>query len=636
MREMKYSGVEWIGDIPEEWEVKPIRNILIERNEKNRELSITTILSLSAREGVSLYNSETHTGNKPREDLSDYKIVRKGDIVVNSMNILSGSVGISEYEGVVSPVYYIYYPRTNNNIRYFHLLFQCFEFQRSLRGLGNGILIRETESGSLNTIRIRIPSKKLGLQEFPYPSEKEQQAIADILDRKCTQIDALISNEEQQIAKLKAYKQSVITETVTKGLNPDVPMKYSGVEWIGEIPEHWEVLQLSSLVTERKHKNTNMQETNLLSLSYGKIIRKDIKTKDGLLPDNFEGYNIVECGDIVLRLTDLQNDHKSLRTGLCKERGIITSAYVTLANRGKTVISTYLNYLLHTFDVYKGFYGMGAGVRQGLNFEGVKKILLSVPQINEQQQIADYLDQKCEQIDRLIAIKQQKIEKIQQYKKSVIYEYVTGKRESVDTNVVFFNPLTAKALLLCKIIDFLGDQLRGRIQALKCLFLIEDCVGINFNTQYFRFKHGPYTPDIVNIEKCCMENEWLTVSIVNNHYEYHIGNNHCYYSDKYDKIFGTNNSEIEKVLSFIKGMKTSEVERVATLFAVWNDMIIAGTNSPSDSEIIFEVRNNWTPNKANSPVSTWQNTLDKMRKAGITPKGYGLHTMKKENENEQL
>ena len=636
MREMKYSGVEWIGDIPEEWEVKPIRNILIERNEKNRELSITTILSLSAREGVSLYNSETHTGNKPREDLSDYKIVRKGDIVVNSMNILSGSVGISEYEGVVSPVYYIYYPRTNNNIRYFHLLFQCFEFQRSLRGLGNGILIRETESGSLNTIRIRIPSKKLGLQEFPYPSEKEQQAIADILDRKCTQIDALIANEEQQIAKLKAYKQSVITETVTKGLNPDVPMKDSGVEWIGEIPEHWEVLQLSSLVTERKHKNTNMQETNLLSLSYGKIIRKDIKTKDGLLPDNFEGYNIVECGDIVLRLTDLQNDHKSLRTGLCKERGIITSAYVTLANRGKTVISTYLNYLLHTFDVYKGFYGMGAGVRQGLNFEGVKKILLSVPQINEQQQIADYLDQKCEQIDRLIAIKQQKIEKIQQYKKSVIYEYVTGKRESVDTNVVFFNPLTAKALLLCKIIDFLGDQLRGRIQALKCLFLIEDCVGINFNTQYFRFKHGPYTPDIVNIEKCCMENEWLTVSIVNNHYEYHIGNNHCYYSDKYDKIFGTNNSEIEKVLSFIKGMKTSEVERVATLFAVWNDMIIAGTNSPSDSEIIFEVRNNWTPNKANSPVSTWQNTLDKMRKAGITPKGYGLHTMKKENENEQL
>lgn len=260
-------------------------------------------------------------------------------------------------------------------------------------------------------------------------SKEMQQAIADILDRKCTQIDALISNEEQQIAKLKAYKQSVITETVTKGLNPDVPMKYSGVEWIGEIPEHWEVLQLSSLVTERKHKNTNMQETNLLSLSYGKIIRKDIKTKDGLLPDNFEGYNIVECGDIVLRLTDLQNDHKSLRTGLCKERGIITSAYVTLANRGKTVISTYLNYLLHTFDVYKGFYGMGAGVRQGLNFEGVKKILLSIPPINEQQQIADYLDKKCEQIDRLIAIKQQKIEKLQQYKKSVIYEYVTGKRE---------------------------------------------------------------------------------------------------------------------------------------------------------------------------------------------------------------
>ena len=121
----------------------------------------------------------------------------------------------------------------------------------------------------------------------------------------------------------------------------------------------------------------------------------------------------------------------------------------------------------------------------------------------------------------------------------------------------------------------------------------------------------------------------------NEHYEYHVGNNHCY-CDEYDRLFGTNNSDIEKVLSFIKGMKTSEAERVATLFAVWNDMIIEGKTFPSDSEIIYEVRNNWTPNKAHSPESTWQNTLDKMKRAGIIPKGYGLHTMKKENENEQL
>lgn len=155
MREMKESGVTWVGKIPAAWEMKTIKQLMIERVEKNKELEVNTILSLSAKDGVTLYNSENHSGNKPREDLSDYKIVRENDIVVNSMNILSGSVGLSAYTGVVSPVYYIYYPRDDGNVEYFHYIFQCFEFQRSLRGLGNGILIKETESGGLNTIRMR-------------------------------------------------------------------------------------------------------------------------------------------------------------------------------------------------------------------------------------------------------------------------------------------------------------------------------------------------------------------------------------------------------------------------------------------------------------------------------------------------
>ena len=172
-----------------------------------------------------------------------------------------------------------------------------------------------------------------------------------------------------------------------------------------------------------------MKENNLLSLSYGNVVRKSINTSDGLLPANFEGYNIIELGDIVLRLTDLQNDHTSLRTGLCKEKGIITSAYVTLNVDNDIFSSEYLHYLLHSFDCCKGFYGMGSGVRQGLNYEGIKKIEVLMPEKNEQQQIADYLDNKCEQIDSLIAIKQQKIKKLRQYKKSLIFEYVTGKKE---------------------------------------------------------------------------------------------------------------------------------------------------------------------------------------------------------------
>ena len=202
-------------------------------------------------------------------------------------------------------------------------------------------------------------------------------------------------------------------------------MKESGISWVGKIPNTWGIVYLSSIVSERKHKNEGMKEDNLLSLSYGKIIRKNINTSDGLLPANFEGYNIIELGDIVLRLTDLQNDHTSLRTGLCKERGIITSAYITLNVDNNIFSSEFLHYLLHSFDCCKGLYGMGSGVRQGLNYEGIKKIEVLMPEKSEQQRIADHLDLKCTQIDTLISNAQQQIEKLKAYKLSIITETVT-------------------------------------------------------------------------------------------------------------------------------------------------------------------------------------------------------------------
>jgi len=199
----------------------------------------------------------------------------------------------------------------------------------------------------------------------------------------------------------------------------------SGVEWLGDIPETWDLVQLGSLFSEHKNKNTGMQSNNLLSLSYGNIIRKDINTSDGLLPESFEGYNVIDDGDIVLRLTDLQNDQRSLRVGLSHERGIVTSAYVTLRKRNPAMNSQFFYYLIHSYDVRKGFYGMGAGVRQGLNFAGVRKIMLTLPSVNEQVAIADFLGKKIEQVDALIANVQAQIEKLKGYKQSVITEVVT-------------------------------------------------------------------------------------------------------------------------------------------------------------------------------------------------------------------
>lgn len=204
----------------------------------------------------------------------------------------------------------------------------------------------------------------------------------------------------------------------------------SGVEWLGPTPESWSIVQLGSLFSEHKKKNIGMQSKNLLSLSYGRIIRKDINTSDGLLPESFEGYNIIDDRDIVLRLTDLQNDHRSLRVGLCHETGIVTSAYVTLRPRSLSLNSNYFYYLIHSYDVKKGFYGMGAGVRQGLNYAGVKKIMLTLPSEREQAIIAEFLTDKIKNIDTLIANVQKQISMLKEYRSSVIKESVTKGLDS--------------------------------------------------------------------------------------------------------------------------------------------------------------------------------------------------------------
>ena len=201
-------------------------------------------------------------------------------------------------------------------------------------------------------------------------------------------------------------------------------MKDSGIEWIGEIPKTWTITILSALFSERKCKNSGLAENNLLSLSYGNIVRKNIESNEGLLPASFETYNIIEPGNIVFRLTDLQNDKRSLRTGLCKERGIITSAYVTLQIRSDDS-PRYMHYLFHTYDLCKVFYGMGDGVRQGMNYEDLKRLRILRPDQDTQRRIADYLDHKCSQIDTIIARQQEVIEKLKAYKLSVITEAVT-------------------------------------------------------------------------------------------------------------------------------------------------------------------------------------------------------------------
>lgn len=202
-------------------------------------------------------------------------------------------------------------------------------------------------------------------------------------------------------------------------------MKESGIDWIGQIPEEWEVDFVNHIFEEHKQKNKGNKEKNLLSLSYGHIIRKSIDTSFGLLPESFDTYNIIQRGDIVLRLTDLQNDKRSLRVGLARENGIITSAYLTLRLKNICCSDSYMYYLLHTYDICKVFYNFGGGVRQGGTWSDIYKMELLIPPKNEQQKISDFLDKKTAQLDKVKALLEEQIQKLKDYRASLIYETVT-------------------------------------------------------------------------------------------------------------------------------------------------------------------------------------------------------------------
>lgn len=419
-RKMKDSGIEWIGEIPEDWSISKVKHCFTRKNSKAKQ-DAPVVLSL-ARSGVKVRDISNNEGQLA-ESYYDYNPVQVGDLLLNPMDLYSGAnCSYSNVEGVISPAYINLKKKENvSNPKFYDYYFKVQYWMMVLFSFGKGVSFDNRWTLGQET-----------LMNFPlaYPSLQEQQKIADFLDEKCKHIDAVLEKTRASIEEYKQLKQSVITQAVTKGIRPNRPMKDSGIEWIGQIPEDWKINTVFQMFTQVKNKNEGLIEQNLLSLSYGKLKRKSIDTVGGLLPENFDGYNIIEKDDIVLRLTDLQNDHKSLRVGLANERGIITSAYVTIRNRTSNV-PQYLYYYLHSFDIAKGFYGMGAGVRQGLNWDGLKWLKITIPSKDEQQEVIAYLDEKCSKIDKLITKKEQLIEELETFKKSLIYEYVTGKKEVI-------------------------------------------------------------------------------------------------------------------------------------------------------------------------------------------------------------
>lgn len=423
MRDMRESGVTWIGEIPTDWSLIRFKDKYTNIKEVAKERSVEFERLALTLNGVIKRPKDDSEGLQPKE-FDGYQILRENDFVfkmIDLQNISTSRVGLSPYTGLVSPAYIRFSPKEPNQYNqfvYYYLMSMYYNCVYNNLG-GNGV-------------RSALNGRDMGEFVIPYPSESEQREISAFLDKKCNQVNALIENVQAQIEKLKAYKQSVITEVVIKGLDPTVPMKDSGVEWISEIPEHWEITRIKNMFELRNERNNeaDLSKVNLISLytDLGVVQHSDITETTGNRAVTAEGYKFVHKDDIVVNIILCWMG----AIGMSKYDGVTSPAY-DIYRPLEGTNSEYYHYLFRTNRFNGECYRYGRGImmmRWRTYSTEFRAINIPCPPASEQKQIVEYLNEKCAQIDRLIAIKQSKIEKLEQYKKSLIYEYVTGKKEA--------------------------------------------------------------------------------------------------------------------------------------------------------------------------------------------------------------
>lgn len=420
---MKYSGVEWLGKIPHDWEVLKAKRIFKLKNEKNSELK--PLLSVSKGRGLLLREEMVNRPTHAQKNIEAFKLVGDGDFVIHLRSFQSG-FELSSIEGAVSPAYTVFNARKNDEVcnEYYKYIFYSKPFIDKIAS--TTLSLRDGKPISYDDFSITL---------LPVPNYIEQQKIAAFLDEKVSHIDKIVEDTKKSIENLKAYKRSLITETVTKGMDLNVKMKDSGIKEVGEIPEHWDIekLKFHSIIDPSHKENDSLPEK-------AQFVPMD-NVKDGYLrlsevgnTNNLVGkYTYFRDGDIVIAKVrpSFENGNIAIASNLENKIGFGTTEIFTLRVVSNKVITEFLFYYLRNSN----FLNVASSTMTGV--AGLKRISSSflmnykivIPVVEEQSRIVRYLDEKLNEINSLLRRKEQLITELEAYKKSLIYEYVTGKKE---------------------------------------------------------------------------------------------------------------------------------------------------------------------------------------------------------------
>ena len=407
----KDSGVEWLGEVPSHWNLIPNKYIFkLRKNVVGKRSSEYDLLSLSLK-GVIKRDMENPEGKFPAE-FDTYQEVKKGDFIFCLFDVeeTPRTVGLSSYHGMITGAYTIF--ETNNvDKKFIYYFYLNLDSDKRLKPLYKGLrnTISKETFFSFNTF---------------IPPLSEQQKIAQFLDDKTAKIDQAVDLAEKQIALLKEHKQILIQNAVTRGLNPDVPLKDSGVEWIGQVPSHWNLIPNKYIFKLRKNVvGKRSSEYDLLSLSLKGVIKRDMENPEGKFPAEFDTYQEVKKGDFIFCLFDVEETPRTV--GLSSYHGMITGAYTIFETNN--VDKKFIYYFYLNLDSDKRLKPLYKGLRNTISKETFFSFNTFIPPLSEQQKIAQFLDDKTAKIDQAIALKTAHIEKLKEYKSVLINDVVTGK-----------------------------------------------------------------------------------------------------------------------------------------------------------------------------------------------------------------
>ena len=422
MREMKDSGIEWIGEIPEKWTLVRFKDKWMNRKEIAGDSSNEYERLALTMGGVIKRPKDDSEGLQPKA-FDGYQVIRENDFVfkmIDLQNISTSRVGLSPYTGLVSPAYIRFVPKMDGQYsRFTYYFLMSMYYNCVFNNLGG------------NGVRSALNASDMGAFFIPWPDDATQETIVDYIDEKNRKIETLIANEQTQIEKLKAYKLSVITETATSGVDSTVPVKDSGVEWMGRIPEHWEVVPSKALFRncDERRKEGDVQLT--ASQKYGMISQEEYMRKENarvvLADKGLENWKHVEPFDFVISLRSFQGGLE-----MSEVSGCATWHYIVLRAK-KEIYPQYFKWLFKSQMYILALQRTCNYIRDGqdLRYSNFVQVPLCIPPIEEQKRIAERIERVNSTVNSLIAIKQDKIAKLNSYKKSLIYEYVTGKKEVV-------------------------------------------------------------------------------------------------------------------------------------------------------------------------------------------------------------